>query len=76
MVAEERPDLEDSKNHLIVSNAAMKKELQEIEDRILHLLSASVGSPVDDIELIDTLDASKTTSMEIMVAIAICQTLH
>ena len=67
VVAEERPDLEDSKNQLIVSNAQMKQELKEIEDKILHLLSASQGSPVDDIELIETLDASKITSGEIQV---------
>ena len=68
VVAEERPDLEDSKNQLIVSNAQMKQELKEIEDKILHLLSASQGSPVDDIELIETLDASKITSGEIQVS--------
>lgn len=67
-MAEERPDLEDSKNQLIISNAQMKGELKEIEDKILYLLSASQGSPVDDIELIETLDASKITSQEIQVS--------
>ncbi|GFN88548.1 dynein heavy chain 1, axonemal [Plakobranchus ocellatus] len=69
VVAEERPDLEDSKNQLIVSNAQMKQELKEIEDKILYLLSASQGSPVDDIELIETLDASKITSGEIQAKV-------
>ncbi|KAL3318377.1 Dynein heavy chain 1, axonemal [Cichlidogyrus casuarinus] len=46
VVAEERPDLEDAKNQLIVSNAKMKQELKEIEDRILERLSSSEGSPV------------------------------
>lgn len=67
VVAEERPDLEEAKNQLIISNAKMKQELKEIEDRILERLSSSEGSPVDDIDLIATLDASKIKSMEIQV---------
>jgi len=35
-VAEERPDLEEAKNQLIVSNAKMKQELKEIENKILY----------------------------------------
>ena len=41
VVAEERPDLEEAKNALIVSNAKMKQELKEIEDKILYRLSNS-----------------------------------
>ena len=67
VVAEERPDLEEAKNQLIVSNAKMRQELKEIEDKILHKLSASEGSPVDDIDLIHTLEQSKAKSMEIKV---------
>ena len=66
-VAEERPDLEEAKNQLIISNAKMKEELKEIEDKILHKLSASEGNPVDDVELIQTLEASKQKSNEIKV---------
>jgi dynein heavy chain len=54
-------------DQLIISNAKMKQELKEIEDRILLRLSSSEGSPVDDIDLINTLDASKIKSMEIQV---------
>ena len=67
VVAEERPDLEEAKNQLIVSNAKMKQELKEIEDKILHKLSASEGNPVDDVELIKTLEQSKVKSQEIKV---------
>ena len=35
VVAEERPDLEEAKNQLIISNAKMKQELKAIEDEIL-----------------------------------------
>lgn len=43
VVGQERADLAELKNRLTVSNAAMKKELKEIEDKILFLLSNSTG---------------------------------
>ncbi|KAK0056678.1 dynein heavy chain 1 axonemal-like isoform X1 [Biomphalaria pfeifferi] len=73
VVAEERPDLEDAKNQLIVNNAKMKQELKEIEDRILLRLSSSEGSPVDDIDLIQTLEASKIKSQEITAKVLIAE---
>ncbi len=68
MVAEERPDLEEAKNALIVSNAKMKQELKEIEDQILYRLSNAEGNPVDDVDLIKVLEASKIKSQEISVS--------
>ena len=70
VVANERPDLEEAKNQLTVNNAQMKRELKEIEDKILYLLSSVQGSPVDDERLIDTLGASKETSEEIQQKVA------
>lgn len=66
-MAEERPDLEEAKSALILNNAQMKSELKEIEDKILYRLSVSEGSPVDDLDLIQTLEASKIKSDEIKV---------
>lgn len=66
VVAEERPDLEEAKNQLITSNSIMKNELKELEDTILFRLSNS-ESPVDDIDLINALEASKAKSTEIKV---------
>lgn len=67
VVAEERPDLEEAKNQLIVSNAKMHQELKDIEDQILYRLSSSEGNPVDDMELIKVLEASKMKAAEIQV---------
>lgn len=67
MVAEERPDLEEAKNQLIISNAKMRQELKDIEDQILYRLSSSEGNPVDDLELIKVLEASKMKAAEIQV---------
>lgn len=67
MVAEERPDLEEAKNQLIISNAKMKQELKGIEDEILFRLSSTEGNPVDNEELIQVLEASKIKAGEIQV---------
>lgn len=67
VVMQERPDLEEERWAIVISSAQMKFELKEIEDRILHRLSTSTGSPVDDIDLIITLEASKVKSEEIKV---------
>ncbi|XP_026529026.1 dynein heavy chain 1, axonemal [Notechis scutatus] len=69
VVAEERPDLEEAKNQLIVSNAKMQQELKEIEDQILYRLSSSEGNPVDDLELIKVLEASKLKAGEIQAKV-------
>ncbi|KAI5607103.1 dynein heavy chain 1, axonemal, partial [Silurus asotus] len=73
VVAEERPDLEDAKNQLIVSNALMKQELKEIEDQILLRLSSSEGNPVDDEELIRVLGASKIKAGEIQAKVMVAE---
>ncbi|KAF7658906.1 hypothetical protein LDENG_00006200 [Lucifuga dentata] len=65
VVAEERPDLEEAKNQLIISNAQMKQELKQIEDEILFRLSSTEGNPVDNEELIQVLEASKVKAGEI-----------
>ena len=69
-MAQERPDLEEAKNQLILQNAAMKKELKEIEDEILQRLSDSQGNPVDDVDLIHALEASNIKSTEIKAKVA------
>ncbi|KAL6436551.1 hypothetical protein ACFW04_004787 [Cataglyphis niger] len=64
---QERPDLEQERNALIVSSAKMKHDLAAIEDKILHRLTISEKSIVDDIDLILTLEASKIKSEEIKI---------
>uniref|UniRef100_A0A8D1UYI8 Dynein axonemal heavy chain 1 n=1 Tax=Sus scrofa TaxID=9823 RepID=A0A8D1UYI8_PIG len=73
VVAEERPDLEEAKNQLIVSNAKMHQELKDIEDQILYRLSSSEGNPVDDMELIKVLEASKMKAAEIQAKVRIAE---
>ncbi|CAE8619847.1 unnamed protein product [Polarella glacialis] len=65
VVARERPDLEEQKSQLVKDNAKMNKQLKEIEDEILHLLSASEGDVLEDDTLVDKVTASKSVSLEI-----------
>ena len=50
VVRKEAPELESKKSALVLNNAAMKKQLQEIEDQILKLLAAAKGDILDDVK--------------------------
>ncbi|EDV25795.1 uncharacterized protein TRIADDRAFT_23475 [Trichoplax adhaerens] len=65
VVRKERPDLEEQKDKLVMSIAAGKKKLVELEDEILKLLNTAEGSLLDDEQLVNTLQTSKTTSQEV-----------
>ncbi|CEL98551.1 unnamed protein product [Vitrella brassicaformis CCMP3155] len=65
VVMKEEPRLEEQKGELVVKVADGKKRLKDLEDEILRLLSVSQGSLIDDIDLINTLQESKTISEEV-----------
>jgi dynein heavy chain, axonemal len=65
VVAQERPELEEEKNSLILQSAANKKTLKEIEDKILEVLSSSQGNILEDESAIKVLSSSKTLANEI-----------
>ena len=66
VVAKERPDLEEEKGRLVQESAANKKQLKEIEDKILEVLaSGEGGSILEDATAINILSASKKLSNEI-----------
>ena len=73
VVAKERPELEDEKNALILQSAANKKQLKEIEDKILEVLSTSEGNILEDETAIKVLSSSKTLSNEISSKQAIAE---
>ena len=70
VVMQERRDLAEAKNQLVVSNARMKAQLKDLEDKILYMLSNSEGNILDDEELINTLAQSKVTSDDITEKVA------
>jgi len=65
VVAHERPELEDKKNALIVQGADNKRQLKDIEDKILEVLSTSEGNILDDETAIKILNSSKNVANEI-----------
>ncbi|PAA64367.1 hypothetical protein BOX15_Mlig029056g2 [Macrostomum lignano] len=65
VVAREKPELEEEKNQLIVQGAENKRQLKEIEDKILYVLSSSEGNILEDESAIKVLNSSKTLSNEI-----------
>ncbi len=67
MVENERPDLEEQKNKLILAGAENKRTLKEIEDKILHILSSSEGNILEDQTAIETLSQSKVTSLRRLI---------
>ena len=50
---------------MIIASANNKKQLKEIEDKILHTLSASEGNILEDESAIEILDSSKILANDI-----------
>nr|XP_044991758.1 dynein axonemal heavy chain 12 [Jaculus jaculus] len=65
VVAKERPELEEERNALILQSAANKKQLKDIETKILETLSSSEGNILEDESAIKVLDSAKLMSNEI-----------
>ncbi|XP_055269255.1 dynein axonemal heavy chain 12 [Moschus berezovskii] len=65
VVAKERPELEEERNALILQSAANKKQLKDIEKKILETLSSSEGNILEDESAIKILDSAKLMSNEI-----------
>jgi dynein heavy chain len=67
VVSQERPDLSELKNRLVVQNANMKTQMSDIESKILALLASAGGDILEDEALINTLADAKVTSNEINI---------
>ncbi|XP_049904030.1 dynein axonemal heavy chain 7 [Epinephelus moara] len=65
VVARERPDLEEEKQALILQGAENKRQLKEIEDKILEVLSSSEGNILEDETAVEILSCSKVLANEI-----------
>lgn len=71
MVGFERPDKEKQRLELVQSMSENRKKLKEAEDDLLKRLAEASGSLLDNEELINTLEKTKTKSIEISEAIKI-----
>lgn len=67
VAAKEKPELEATKNQVIIESAENKRTLKELEEKILEVLSSSKGNILEDETAINILSSSKTLSEEIQV---------
>ena len=65
VVKEERPELAEEKERLIVEGAENAKALKDVEDEILHILSTSEGNILEDESAIKALNMSKEIGADI-----------
>ncbi|KAG2430891.1 hypothetical protein HXX76_009864 [Chlamydomonas incerta] len=61
----ERPELEEQKTKLVLAGAENARQLKEIEDRIIEVLSASEGNILEDETAINVISSSKLLSNDI-----------
>ena len=64
VAAKERPELEEEKSRLVLQSAANKKQLKEIEDKILQILSSGTNI-LEDETAVNVLSSSKILANEI-----------
>lgn len=65
VVVQERPDLQERKEKLIVESASNSDQLYTLESKILEVLSSSEGNILEDENAINILSSSKTLSEDI-----------
>ncbi|KAJ9532946.1 hypothetical protein QJQ45_018033 [Haematococcus lacustris] len=61
----ERPELEEEKTKLVLQGAENARQLKEIEDKIIEVLSTSEGNILEDETAINVISSSKTLSNDI-----------
>lgn len=66
VVRSERPDLEAQRETLIARTSENKQLLQQLEDSLLRELATSTGNMLDNVELIETLENTKSKAAVVM----------
>ncbi|XP_050294970.1 dynein axonemal heavy chain 10 [Anthonomus grandis grandis] len=66
VVRNERPDLEEQRENLITETSVNKNLLQVLEDSLLRELSTTTGNMLDNVELVTTLENTKSKATEVM----------
>uniref|UniRef100_A0A8C5JYE8 Dynein, axonemal, heavy chain 10 n=1 Tax=Jaculus jaculus TaxID=51337 RepID=A0A8C5JYE8_JACJA len=65
LVAYERHELEEQREHLIQETSENKNLLKDLEDSLLRELATSTGNMLDNVELVHTLEETKSKAMEV-----------
>ena len=66
VVRTERPDIEEQKETLVIETSENKSLLKQLEDNLLREISTNKGNMLDNIELIETLENTKSSAHEVM----------
>ncbi|KAF7484145.1 hypothetical protein GHT09_004373 [Marmota monax] len=65
LVAFERRELEEQREHLIQETSENKNLLKDLEDSLLRELATSTGNMLDNVELVQTLEDTKSKATEV-----------
>lgn len=68
LVAYERRELEEQREHLIQETSENKNLLKDLEDSLLRELATSTGNMLDNVELVQTLEETKSKALEVRTA--------
>lgn len=66
VVRTERPDIEEQRETLVMETSKNKSLLKALEDSLLREIATNKGNMLDNIELIETLENTKTSANEVM----------
>ncbi|XP_066140827.1 dynein axonemal heavy chain 10 [Euwallacea fornicatus] len=66
VVKNERPDLEEQREMLVTEASENENLLQQLEDSLLRELSTTTGNILDNVELVTTLENTKTKATEVI----------
>lgn len=67
VVKNERPDLEEQREYLVMETRTNKNVLKNLEDSLLRELVSSTGNILDNSELVETLEETKSKASEVML---------
>lgn len=65
VVKNERPDLEEQREFLIIETSTNKTLLKRLEDTLLRELATSTGNILDNTDLVETLEETKSKANEV-----------
>lgn len=71
LVAYERRELEEQREHLIQETSENKNLLKDLEDSLLRELATSTGNMLDNVELVHTLEETKSKATEVGTSVQV-----
>ena len=71
IVGHEKKELEEDRERLIQETSINKKLLKDLEDTLLRELATSSGNMLDNAELVQTLEETKTKASEVHLVVYI-----